>query len=328
VEPDVLAMTTLGKYRHLSRCSTPAGHFVILAIDHRDNLRASLNQHAPQPLTDDDFRAFKGEVIGALINDATALLTDPEYGIGPAVAGRVLGGGQGLLAPLEVTNYDVHPAQRAVNFIPDWGVTQIKRIGGDGVKLLLYYHPDADTAETQRGIVRRIVDECGTHDIPFFLEPIPYALDPAATLSSDELRQVTVTMARTFSAMGVDVLKLQFPSHTLLHEYEDPQEEMWFAACAEVTAASSVPWALLSGGVDFHTFALQTRIACAAGASGVIVGRAVWDAAVTSSGVERTRYLTTNARNRMQTLGELVAAHGAAWWAKTEAPDVGGKSRG
>jgi len=38
--------------------------------------------------------------------------------------------------------------------------------------------------------------------------------------------------------------------------------------------------------------------------------------------------LTTNARNRMQTLGELVAAHGAAWWAKTEAPDVRGKSRG
>ncbi len=41
-------------------------------------------------------------------------------------------------------------------------------------------------------------------------------------------------------------------------------------------AASSAPWILLSAGVDFDEFAIQVRIACTAGASGFLAGRAVW----------------------------------------------------
>ena len=41
-------------------------------------------------------------------------------------------------------------------------------------------------------------------------------------------------------------------------------------------AFRAVPWVLLSGGVPFETFFRQTQVACEAGASGVMVGRAVW----------------------------------------------------
>lgn len=70
-------MTTHGKYRHLTRCSTDNGHFLILAVDHRGNLRADLDRHAAQPLSDAEFAAFKGQ-IAAAAGMASAVLTDPD----------------------------------------------------------------------------------------------------------------------------------------------------------------------------------------------------------------------------------------------------------
>ncbi len=302
-------MTTIGKYRHLSRCAIPGGQFVILAIDHRANLRAALDKHAPQPISDAEFAAFKQQVIGALAGDASGVLTDPDFGITAGIMSGAIAPGQGLLAPVEVTNYDVHPSQREVEFIPNWSVSHIQRVGGDGVKLLLYYHPDAGNAEKQRGIVRRLVDECAADDIPFFLEPIPYSLDPAQPLRNADLLRITVEMARLFSEMGVDVLKLQFP----VDAAQSRDESEWRAACQQVSAACSVPWVLLSAGVDFDTFALQTRIACESGASGVIVGRAVWNEAVTLQGVERAAFLATTGRERVRHLRAICEDSARDW---------------
>src|SRR5258708_9097630 len=100
-------MTTTGKFRHLNHCSTEAGHFVMLAIDHRANLREQLDKYAESPLTDIEFVAFKQEVICALSSESSALLTDPTYGIGPGIASRAIRGQVGLLAPLEVTDYAI-----------------------------------------------------------------------------------------------------------------------------------------------------------------------------------------------------------------------------
>lgn len=302
-------MTTLGKYRHLSRCATPDGHFVILAIDHRANLRAALDKHALQPSTDAEFAAFKQQVIGALAGEASGVLTDPDFGIPAGIVSRNIAPGHGLLAPIEVTNYDVHPSQREVEFIPDWSVHHIKRVDGDGVKLLLYYHPDATNAEKQRGIVQQIVTDCAAEDIPFFLEPIPYSLDPSTPLSNSDLLAISVEMARLFSGMGVDVLKLQFPVDAATNR----DKSAWRTACEQVSAACTVPWALLSAGVDYATFAVQTRIACEAGASGVIVGRAVWNEAVTLADPARAEFLATTGRERIRELRTICAGSARPW---------------
>lgn len=311
-------MTTLGKFRHLSRCATPEGHFVILAIDHRANLRDALNKHASTLLTDAQFVNFKNSVIQYLSNDVSGVLTDPDYGIGVGIVTTNVQPGQGLIAPLEVTNYDVHPSRREVEFIPDWSVLKIKKVGGDGVKLLLYYHPEAANADRQRSIVRRIVDECGEEDVPFFLEPITYSLDPAATLLNADLLQITVEMAKTFSDLGVDVLKLQFP----VDAAQSRDEAEWRAACDQVSAASAVPWALLSAGVDFPTFQLQTRIACESGASGVIVGRAVWNEAVTLEPQDLFSFLMTTGRSRVRRLHDICSQSATEWTAKVDPPDT------
>jgi tagatose-1,6-bisphosphate aldolase len=311
-------MTTLGKYRHLMQCSTPAGHFSVLAIDHRNNLLEVLNRHAPAPVTPAEFTAFKQQILRHLLPAASAVLTDPEHGFGVGIASGVIGGQVGILSPVEVTDYSPHPSRRVTRFISGWSVGKIKRFGGSGVKLLLYYHPGAANAQGQRDIVSRIVDECAKYDLPFFLEPVTYSLDVDKPLDSAEQRQVVVEMARTFSAMGVDVLKMQFP----VNVRQVTDEGVWQAALAELNAACSIPWTLLSEGVDYDTFRKAAQMACKAGASGVIVGRAVWTEAVMLQGAEREKFLATTARERMMELGHICAEYAAPWHQHTSAPRI------
>jgi tagatose-1,6-bisphosphate aldolase len=70
---------------------------------------------------------------------------------------------------------------------------------------------------------------------------------------------------------------------------------------------------LLSAGVSFDTFCRQVEIACAAGASGCIVGRAVWGevAQVADEGT-RQIWLETVGRDRMQQLASCAQA-GTPW---------------
>ncbi|MFP4323146.1 MAG: tagatose 1,6-diphosphate aldolase [Anaerolineales bacterium] len=309
-------MTTHGKFRHLTQSSTPDGHFVILAIDHRANLKALLDAAAPHPLTDTQFADFKAAVLRHLMPFTSAVLIDPAFGIARGLAEGTISGHHGLLAPLEVTDYDVHPSQRELDWIEGWGVEQIKKVGGTGVKLLLPFHPGAGNRAQKEEAVQRIVQACQVFDLPFFLEPIVYAPDPNTKLSSDEKRAAVVETAHIFSRVGVDVLKLEFP----IDPHTETDEAVWMDAAAELNAVCTVPWALLSAGVDFPTFSRQAQIACEAGASGVIVGRAVWAEAVKSQGAARESFLAETATTRMAELATICAQSAQPWQRRVSAP--------
>lgn len=307
-----------GKYRHLTQCSTPGGHFCVLAIDHRDNLLAELNRHASAPLNDADFVGFKIQVIRALAPAASAVLTDPAYGLGPGIVEGAIGGDVGLLSPLEITDYSLHPSRRSLRLIPGWSVRKVKRVGAQGVKLLVYYNPRADSARRARDTVARIVEECHRYDLPLFLEPIAYSTDEHRPLTPDALLAGMVDAAETFTHMGVDVLKLQFP----VDASQAPDEYRWRAALAAVDAACGVPWVLLSGGVEFATFRRQVELACEAGASGVIVGRAVWAEATRLHGAARAEFLSGTASERMGELSAICARSGRDWRSRVERPSL------
>ena len=112
--------------------------------------------------------------------------------------------------------------------------------------------------------------------------------------------------ARRLVPLGVDVLKAEFP----VDVDQEPNEDAWRQACEQLSAACPVPWVLLSAGVSFDTFLRQTRIACDAGASGVMVGRAVWKEAVTGDIPARNHFLNGVARERMRRLRTLCDALG------------------
>jgi tagatose 1,6-diphosphate aldolase len=298
---------SIGKFRHLNRCANPEGQFLIMAIDHRANLREAIEKHTG-PIDDLAFRDFKLQVIEASAPQVTAVLADPAFGLGAVVAGRKFTGG--LLSPLEVTDYDVHPSQRELNWIPGWGVDKVKRMGGDGVKLLLPYHPQLPSAQAKQQLVGQLVEKCEQQDIPLFLEPIACAPTPDQKLSASEQREVTVEMTQLFCALGADVMKLQIPA----------EESQWESSCRELGKVCSAPWALLSGGVDFETYCRQAERACFHGASGVIVGRAVWSEACALQGEERARFLREEVPRRLERLTDVCGA-AQPFWNSLKEPD-------
>jgi tagatose-1,6-bisphosphate aldolase len=198
-------------------------------------------------------------------------------------------------------------------------VEQIARMGASAVKLLVYYHPEAPNAAEQERLVREVGAACDDCAIPFFLEPLSFSLaGPRAKLASEEKRAVVVETARRLTPLGVDVLKAEFP----VDSNAEPDETIWAEACRELSAASQTPWVLLSAGVTFEMYERQTLIACQAGASGVMAGRAVWNEAADLDGPARTAFLLQTAAARLQRLQTLCAAHGRPWTGFY--PDLGG----
>jgi tagatose 1,6-diphosphate aldolase len=316
-------MVSLGKFRHMSQCSTADGHFVILAIDHRANLREALSAARGIPVDDKEVGEFKRDVVRALGDLCSGVLGDPAFVLGYGIASGLLRGTQGLIAPVEVTNYALHPSDREVQFIPGWNVEKAKRVGLNGMKLLLYFHPDAPTASQRIRLAQMLADVCNRYDIPLFVEPVLHQLKSRSAMTSDERIHASVDMARKMAEAGADILKLEFPVDVTV----ESDEYLWENALNAVNAAcGDVPWVLLSGGMEAAVFARQAEFACKAGSSGVMAGRALWNPAVKAGagGADsRISALQTRARRELDHLANIVKAHAVPFWEKTGRPVVG-----
>ena len=309
---------TIGKLRGLQQCTSPRGTFSCLALDHRQNLRKALNPADPGSVKDADLSSFKLEVSSTLADLATAVLLDPEVSAAQAVASQAIPRQTGLIVAMESTGYTGDPTARHAQVLPGWSVEKAKRMGADAIKLLVYYHPDSSTAKEIEAFVEQVADDCRKYDLAIMLEPLSYALHPdTRRLSSDEKRHVVIESARRLTSLGVDVLKVEFPL-----DINDPDELQWAQACSEITAASTTPWILLSAAVDYDTYLRQISTACKAGASGIAVGRAVWQEAVNLVGESRREFLQTIARERLTRLSALCSEFGkpVSDFYKAEAP--------
>lgn len=301
---------TTGKRRGLQQCATTNGGLAVLALDHRNNLRRALQREKDEIVPDETLITFKREITRILSPSASAVLLDPEYSAFQTIAGSDLPGSTGLIVAVEATGYAGDSEARESRILDGWSVRQAKRMGASGLKLLVYYHPDASTARDIEALVAQVAEDCQREDIALFLEPLSYALVPDETgLHGDERRHVVLETARRLTPLGVDILKAEFPLDTHL----DQDESAWRDACAELSSASLIPWILLSASVDFNTFLRQVRIACENGASGVAAGRAVWKEASDLSGIDRSRFLHGQARQRMRRLVGLCDALARPW---------------
>ncbi len=313
-------MLSLGRARALQASASANGVFTILAIDHRDALRVMINRADPASVPADMLTAIKLDVVRHLAPLASAVLLDPLYGAAQAIASGALPGHVGMLCAIEDQGYLGDPFARQTRLLDGWSVAQAKRLGATGVKILLLYHPDSQAAAQQDELVRGVLQECERHGIPLFLEPISYPLDPKVAKGSPEFarerRRIVMASVKRLGALGPDVLKVEFPVDA---KYETDRA-VWADACAELDAASPVPWALLSADEPFEIFREQLCIACENGCSGFLAGRAVWREAATLPGAERARFLETEAVSRFQALVEIARAHGKPWTARYTFP--------
>jgi len=305
---------SLGKMRALQQGATADGVFTILAADHRDAMRTMIDAADPQGVSSQTLTGIKLDIVRSLSGLPSAVLLDPLYSAAQAIAAGVLSGCAGLLVALEEQGYLGDPYNRETTSLSDWSVEKARRLGATGVKVLLFYHPDAGaTAEKQESFTQAIIADCQCYELPLFLEPISYPLNRGVNKNSAEFakerRRVVIESARRLGALGVDVLKLEFPVDAT-HQ-ADPA--LWADACAELDDASPVPWVLLSAGEPFEMFCQQLTIACQAGCAGFAVGRSVWNEAVTLPAEERARFLSTIARERFKRLADIAQSFAHPW---------------
>ena len=210
------------------------------------------------------------------------MLLDPHFAI-PRGIGK-LSPAKGLIVTLEDSVFEETPDGRLSSEIDDWSVAKIKRMGGDAVKVLAWYRPDAPghICQKQKDFTKRIGEACARHDIPFLFELLVYPLKSDAHQTTD---YVEMTGKRTdhvlqsvadFAApeFGIDVFKLESPVAAKdVPEGEDAQVQ---AAFDEMGRLAGRPWVMLSAGAGKAEFRNILNHAYRAGASGYLAGRAIW----------------------------------------------------
>ena len=302
----------IGRIRGIRACASERGTFAVLALDHRQNLRRELGPDDPAAVTFAAMVDFKRAVVRAVGGAATGILLDPEIGAAQAVVDGSLPPGCGLLVAIEATGYTGSPTARTSQVLEGWSAAKAKRIGASAAKLLVYYHPDSASADDQERLLASVAADCRAEDLALFVEPLSYSIDRAVpALTGEARRRVVAETARRLTVLGGDILKAEFP-----YDPGVTDEGRWRDACAELDAASRIPWVLLSGGVDDATFEAQVRVACQAGASGVAAGRSVWSEAATRPPAEREAFLRGTGRDRLARLARLVDEVGRPWDAR------------
>lgn len=299
----------IGTLRGLDACASETGKLSVLALDHRNNLRHLLGSGDPGAVPVEQLVATKRAVVRALMSTASGVLLDPEFGAAQAVVDGSLPAAAGLIVAVEASGYGGPSTARVSSLLSGFSVAQVKRMGADAVKLLLYYHPDADVASAQEQLLMQVAEDCADHDIPLFLETLSYSIDEAVPkLTGEARRDVVVRTAHRLTAIGGDILKTEFP-----YDASVTERSRWAEACQELDEASSIPWVILSAGVDDATFEAQTEVACRAGASGVLVGRSVWGDGVVLPPAERDAWLAGEGVARMQRLVDIVEREAQPW---------------
>lgn len=278
---------TAGKLRGIRRLATRSGRFAILGADQRPPI-FSLVQTArgTTRVDDEDVRAIKQAIVRNLADRASAVQLDPVWGYPAGI--DLVRGQQGLTLTLEDHVFRETLRGRVSGKIPNWSVTKIKRVGADGVTVLLWYRPDADPSvcRHQEEFVARVGNACIKNDICFVLEPLVYPLasDAAQPKDGDVVARYArrvIDSVKVFSdpRFGVDLFNLESPVPAPLlpdpggDEAQVASAQAWFDAMG---AAASVPWLMMSAGASMAEFRSIVIYAYRAGASGYLCGRAIW----------------------------------------------------
>ncbi len=279
---------TPGKLAGMKRVANDRGVIAAAAMDQRGSLQKALAKEKGGDVNDAMMEEFKALVTEVLTPHASAILLDPEWGIGPS---KKRAKNAGLLLAYEKTGYDKTGPGRLPDLLDDWSARRLKEAGADCVKILLYYTPfdPKPVNEIKHAWVERIGDECRANDIPFFLEFVVYeegADEKGAAFARKKPEVVTGAMAEfSKDRYGVDVLKVEVPVNMKCVEgakvfageraYTRDEAKQLFLEAAK---AATKPFIYLSAGVSNAEFTESLALASESGVrySGVLCGRATW----------------------------------------------------
>ena len=308
---------SIGKIRGLQQIANPDGIFTMCAMDHRGSLRRMIDGECPGEVNYEQMVERKLELCSSLAKHASAVLLDPIFSAAQCISHGVLPNNTGLLVSIEASGYSGEKEHRITKLLDGWNVAKIKRMGASAVKILVYYRPDlTELASKQLNTINTVATECIKYDLPFLVEPISYPIgneinNPSQFAAVKE--QLVIKTASDITALPIDVLKAEFPADL---GYKKDKPEL-INLCHQLDVSSRVPWVILSAGVDFEAFCQQVEIACRAGASGFLGGRAVWQEAMyINDARDRVQYLSTVGADRLKRLTEIATRYAVPWYKK------------
>lgn len=272
----------LSKLIHLKKLCTDRAHFQMLAVDQRPPIFNIISNAKGRKHTYDEVVECKKLITSNLSQLATAILMDPNYSLSNILQYNK---SKGLIITLEDHSFIETERGRYSDSIQNWSVEKIKKIGGDAVKVLAWYRPDADSEsiEHQKKYVKKIGEECEKYSIPFLLELLvyPFQDDENHTTEYQEQKQKktqhVINSVKEFSKdeYKVDIFKLESPvdSNDLEGEISQATEEAFKDLS---NATNNKPWVVLSSGMGKDSFYKCLELAYKNGASGYLAGRTIW----------------------------------------------------
>jgi len=270
-----------GKWLGMTRMGDAEGKYKILAIDQRppieNQIKLILGNNNPSW---EDVSRVKKVIAESLASESSALLMDPIYAW--PVAYKALSDNQGLLLTLEHAKFEETSKGRLSDNIPNWNTSKIKRVGADGLKLLVWYRPDVSSniLKHQQDYVKRTGEQCVKHDIPFVLELLVYPLPGEnPDIFKQKKTSLVLESVREFSKFdyAVDLFKLENPCDDAISQNSDNSiNEKIQKIFDELGQLVGRPWVMLSAGTKGKNFKQILGYAYRAGASGYLAGRSIW----------------------------------------------------
>lgn len=292
------------------------GIFAAIAVDQRGALKRLLGEQG----TDDNVALFKKLVSETLSSSGSSILLDPEYGKDGIQAKAI---DAGLILAYEQTGYDKSVVGRLPRLVEGLSVKQLKEMGADGIKLLIYYDVDEpdDINDVKKDLVQQVGQETVEENIPFLLEILTYddQIGDEKGQSYAKVRPHKVIEAmKAFSdeKYNVDVLKVETPVN--MNYVEGFTEDYVFSKdeaasyFKEQDSATSIPYIYLSGGLTSQQFKDTLVFAHESGAhfNGVLCGRATWQGGTVvlkEQGQEAAKeWLNSEGIHNLKTLNDII----------------------
>ena len=289
-------LTTLER-RGMAAISTPAGRMLIVAADQRNGMKAVMTDapDGPGSVTSDQLADAKSDLVRYLGNHAPAILLDPEVALPQVVDDATLARDTALVVGMDASGFETVDGLRYTRYVDGVTARGVRELGGDVAKMLFYLRPDRQGADSRVGDeIRDLAKACEEEGLLLIVEVLTYRLeDETEEDYQAAFPQLVADAARIAVECGAKVLKLPYPGSA--------------EGCAAVTAAASgVPWAVLSAGVDHATFITQVATAVANGARGAMAGRSLWKDSLAVSPEVRKDLLTSRALPRLRELASVV----------------------
>lgn len=272
---------TPGKLWGMRRMADANGIFKMTAVDQRPPIKQPIAaHHGTEEAPWLEVARFKRLLVEKLQAQSTAMLLDPHYAIPHGI--DCLSPVKGLVVTLEDSLFRETAGGRLSSSIDDWSVDKIKRMGGDAVKVLAWYRPDAEAnvCDAQKDYVKRIGEDCARFDIPFLFELLVYPLPNDADHTTDYVEMKAKKSDQVLASVeefarpdyGIDVFKLESPVNAADADGSAEVQKLF----DEMGRLAGRPWVMLSAGAGKAEFRNVLAHAFRAGASGFLAGRAIW----------------------------------------------------